>query len=158
VPTLLQCYQAATQGIEFNYLTLGLLTMGCRHSGTFTSKKGGVQFAVVAMDYFTKWAKVEALVNITAKSIEWFLWKSVVCHYGILYAFVMDNGKQFDYDLFQEWCANLHIRNYYSSPGHPQANREVEATHKTIFKILKKKLSDHKGDWAKDLQEVLWTY
>jgi hypothetical protein len=34
----------------------------------------------------------------------------------------------------------------------------VEATNKTIFKILKKKLGDRKGDWAKDLPEVLWAY
>jgi hypothetical protein len=34
----------------------------------------------------------------------------------------------------------------------------VEATNKTIFKILKKKLGDRKGEWAEDLPEVLWAY
>jgi hypothetical protein len=34
----------------------------------------------------------------------------------------------------------------------------VEANNKTIFKILKKKLGDRKGDWADDLPEVLWAY
>jgi hypothetical protein len=34
----------------------------------------------------------------------------------------------------------------------------VESTNKTIFKILKKKLGDRKGDWAEDLPEVLWAY
>ena len=58
-----------------------------------TPRRGGVWFAVVALDYFTKWVKVEALVNITAKSIEQFLWKNVVCRYGIPHAFVIDNGK-----------------------------------------------------------------
>ncbi|XP_059429079.1 uncharacterized protein LOC132162878 [Corylus avellana] len=48
--------------------------------------------------------------------------------------------------------------NYYSFPGHPQVNGQVEATNKTIFKILKKKLGDQKGDWADDLLEVLWAY
>ena len=69
-----------------------------------------------------------------------------------------DNGKQFDCDSFRKWCAKLHIRNYFSSSGHPQANGQVEATNKTIFKILKKKLGDMKGDWADDLPEVLWVY
>ena len=73
--------------------------MGGRHSGTFASRKGGVRFAVVAVDYFTKWVEVEALVNITAKSIEKFLWKNVVCRYGIPHAFVTDNGKQFTVSL-----------------------------------------------------------
>jgi hypothetical protein len=83
---------------------------------------------VVTVDYFTMWAEVKAMVNITAKGVEWFLWKNVVCRYGISCAFVTDNGKQFDCDSFQKWCAELHIRNYFSSPGHPQVNGQVEAT------------------------------
>jgi hypothetical protein len=126
--------------------------------GPLPRGKGGVRFAVVAVDYFTKWVEVEALVSITAKSVEKFLWKNVVCQYGIPHAFVTDNGKQFDCESFREWCAELHIRNYLSSPGHPQANGQVDATNKTIFKILKKKLGDRKGDWAEDLPEVLWAY
>jgi hypothetical protein len=77
----------------------------------------GVRFAVVDVDYFTKWVEVEALVNITAKSIEQFLWKNVVCCYA--YAFVTYNRKQFNCDSFRNWCIELHIRNYYSSSGHP---------------------------------------
>ena len=97
-------------------------------------------------------------MNITAKSIECFLWKNVVCRYGIPHAFVTDNKKQFDCDSIRKWCAELHIRNYFSSPGHPQANGQVKATNKTIFKRLKKKLGDRKGDWAYDLLEVFWAY
>ena len=86
------------------------------------------------------------MVNITAKSIEWFLWKNVICCYGILYAFIINNGKQFDYDSFRNWCAKLHIKDYFSSSGHPQANEQIKATNKTIFKTLKMKLDDRKGD------------
>jgi transposase InsO family protein len=135
-----------------------LLAMGGKPSRTFPSRKGGVQFAVVAVDYFTKWAEAEALSSITAKCLEKFLWKNVIYRYGVPHAFVTDNGKRFDCDSFREWCAKLHIRNYFSSLGHPQANGLVKATNKTIFKILKKKLGDCKGDWAKDLPEVLWAY
>jgi transposase InsO family protein len=127
--------------------------MGSRYSGIFTPRKGGVRFVVAAINYFTKWAEMEALVNITVKCIERFLWKNVVCHYGIPYAFVIDNRKQFDCDSFQNWCAELRIRNYYSSPGHPQVNKQVEATNKTIFKTLKKKLSDRKEDWAEYISQ-----
>jgi transposase InsO family protein len=68
------------------------------------------------------------------------------------HAFVTDNRKQFDCDSFRKWRAELHIRNYFSSPGHPQANGQVEATNKTIFKILKMVLL------VDDLLEVLWVY
>ncbi|XP_059441871.1 uncharacterized protein LOC132174196 [Corylus avellana] len=74
------------------------------------------------------------------------------------HAFVTDNGKQFDCESFREWCAKVNIRNYYSSPAHRQTNGQVEATNKTIFKVLKMKLGNRKGDWADDLPEVLWAY
>ena len=41
--------------------------------GPLSREKESVRFAIVAVDYFTKWVEVEALVNITAKSIERFL-------------------------------------------------------------------------------------
>ncbi|XP_059436575.1 uncharacterized protein LOC132169575 [Corylus avellana] len=126
--------------------------------GPLPTGKGGVRFIVVAVDYFTKWAEAEALVNITAKNIEKFLWRNVICRYGIPHAFVTDNGKQFDCESFRNWCAGLHVRQYFSSLGHPQANGQVEAMNKTIFKILKKKLGQHKGEWSENLPEVLWAY
>ncbi|XP_059461845.1 uncharacterized protein LOC132190823 [Corylus avellana] len=135
------------------FLQWGVEIVGPLHRGN-----GGVRFAVVAVDYFTKWVEVEALVNITAKSIEKFLWKNVICRHGIPHAFVTDNGKQFDYDSFKEWCAKPHIRNYFSSLGHPQAKGQVEIINKSIFKLFKKKLGDRKGDWVEDLPEVLWAY
>jgi hypothetical protein len=61
--------------------------------GPLPRGKGSVRFVVVVVDYFPKWVEVEALVNITAKSIERFLWKNVVCRYGIPHAFIIDNGK-----------------------------------------------------------------
>ena len=70
--------------------------------GPLPQGKGGVRFAVVVVDYFTKWVEVEALVNITAKSIERFLWKNVIYRYSIPHEFVIDSEKQFDCDSFQK--------------------------------------------------------
>ena len=103
---------------------------------------------VVAVDFFTKWVEVEALASITTGNIRNFLWKSIVCRYDIPHIFVTDNGKQFDRKPFWKWCVELHIRNYFSSLGHPQANGQVEAMNKTLMK----------GAWVDYLLEVLWSY
>jgi transposase InsO family protein len=81
--------------------------------------------------------------------------ENIICRYGVPHAFVTNKRKQFDCDSFRKWCAELHIKNYFSSLRHPQANKQVKATNKTIFKILKNKLGDRKGDWANNLPEVL---
>ena len=69
-----------------------------------------------------------------------------------------DNGKQFDNPKFMDLCAELGIRNYYSSPAHPQSNGQVEVTIRTLNAALKTKLEDLKGKWVEYLPEVLWAY
>jgi transposase InsO family protein len=120
--------------------------------------KGRRKFLLVAVDYFTKWAEAEAFATITIGNVIKFHWSSVICRFGIPHAFVIDNGKQFDCRPFCTWCAELRIRNYYSTPIHPPANGQLEATNKTLLKTLKKKLSRKKGAWAEYIPEVLWAY
>ena len=69
-----------------------------------------------------------------------------------------DNGKQFDNPKFRDFCAELGIKNYYSSPAHPQSNGQVEVTIRTLKAALKTKLEDLKGKWVEYLPEVLWAY
>jgi transposase InsO family protein len=95
---------------------------------------------------------------ITTTNIISFLWRSVVCRFGIPHAFVTDNGTQFDCHQFRKWCSELHIRNYYSSVLLPKANGHVEAMNKTLMRTLKKKLQKKKGAWVEYVPEVLWSY
>lgn len=123
--------------------------------GPMPPGKGKRKFLLVVVDYFTKWSEAEALATITTANVIKFLWNSVICRFGIPYAFVTDNGKQFDCGPFR---AELRIRNYYSTPIYPPANGQVEATNKTLLKTLKKKLGKKKRAWAEYVPEVLWAY
>ena len=58
---------------------------------------------------------------------------------------VSDNGKQFDNGAFRDFCSELGIKNHYSSPTHPQANRQVEVMNQTLLKIIKIRLEGAKG-------------
>jgi hypothetical protein len=120
--------------------------------------KGKWKFLLVAVDYFTKWAKAEEFATITTDNVTKFLWSSVICQFGISHAFVTDNGKQFDCGLFCKWCFELHISNYYSTLIHPPKNGQVEATNQTLLKTLKKKPGRKKGAWAEYVPEALWAY
>ena len=69
-----------------------------------------------------------------------------------------NNGKQFDNPNFKDLCTELGIKNYYSSPAHPQSNGQAEVTIRTLKATLKTKLEDLKGKWVEYLPEVLWAY
>ncbi|CAL8174805.1 unnamed protein product [Prunus armeniaca] len=119
--------------------------------------KGQVKYAVVAMDYFTKWAEAEALATITAARIETFVWQNLVCRFGIPNTIVTDNGRQFDNAKFKQFCYNLKSL-CFASPAHLKSNGQVEAMNKIIKKTLKTKLDKAKGCWPELLLEVLWSY
>ena len=112
----------------------------------------------MAIDYFTKWEKAEALANIWDVDVKKFVWKNIVTRFGVLNSLISDNGLQFDSRVFCEFCSDLGIKNRYSTPAYPQSNGQAEAINKTIMNGLKKRLDSAKGKWAKELPSVLWAY
>ena len=87
--------------------------------GPFPTAIKQLKFLVVGIDYFTKWVEAEPLATITEKSIRAFVWRNIICRYGISRVLVSDNGKQFDNCAFRGFCSELDIKNHYSSPAHP---------------------------------------
>ena len=51
-----------------------------------------VKFLVGAIDYFTKWMEAEPLAVITEAKIQHFVWKNLVCRFGIPQIIISDNG------------------------------------------------------------------
>ncbi|KAK3008933.1 hypothetical protein RJ639_014865 [Escallonia herrerae] len=68
--------------------------------GPFPMATGQRRFVIVAIDYFTKWTEAEALATIMASKCKEFLWKNVVCRFGVPKVLITDNGKQFDNSNF----------------------------------------------------------
>ena len=126
--------------------------------GPFPTAIRQLKFLVVGIDYFTKWVEIEALATITEKNIRSFVWRCIICRFGIPRVLVLDNGKQFDNNAFRDFCSQLRIRNHYSSPTHPQANGQVEVTNRSLLKIIKTRLEGAKGIWPEELPSVLWAY
>ena len=96
--------------------------------GPFPSVVRQLKFLVVGIDYFIKWVEDEALATIMEKNIRSFVWKTIICRYGIPRVLVSDNEKQFDNHAFWDFCSKLGIKNHYLSLAHPKANGQVEVT------------------------------
>ncbi|KAL5565429.1 hypothetical protein UlMin_028593 [Ulmus minor] len=87
-----------------------------------------------------------------------FIWKHIICRFGIPRELVSDHGTQFENERLRSTCRNLGITKIFSSPAHPKSNGQVEAVNKTIKYTLKKKLEKSKGAWVDELPLVLWSY
>ncbi|KAL5546344.1 hypothetical protein UlMin_006031 [Ulmus minor] len=124
----------------------------------FEAPRGQLKYAVVAIDYYTKWVEAEALAKITEQNVTNFIWKHIICRFGIPRELVSDHGTQFENERLRSTCRNLGITKIFSSPAHPKSNGQVEAVNKTIKYTLKKKLEKSKGAWVDELPLVLWSY
>ena len=98
------------------------------------------------------------MATITEQKIRNFVWRAIICRFGIPRALVSDNRKQFDNAKFIDFYAELGIKNYYSSPAHPPSNGQAEVTIRTLKAALKTRLENLKGKWVEYLPEVLWAY
>ena len=80
------------------------------------------------------------MVNIREVDVKKFVWRNIVTRFGVLKSLVLNNGLQFDSRAFHEYCSNLGIVNWYSTPAYPQSNSQAEATNKVIVNRLKRRL------------------
>lgn len=112
----------------------------------------------MAIDHFTKWIEAEPLATISSEKIMKFLWKNIICRYGIPRRLVSDNGTQFVDKKVRRFCEELGIKQDFTSVEHPQTNGQTEAANKVVLNGLKKRLENAKGLWPDELPNVLWSY
>ncbi|XP_072074435.1 uncharacterized protein [Arachis hypogaea] len=126
--------------------------------GPFPTAPDQVKFLIVGIDYFSKWVEAQPLAKITSQQMISFVWKNIICRFGIPQHIITDNGRQFADQKFQSFLQDLKIKQHFASVEHPQTNGLAEAANKVILHALKKKLDDAKGLWAELIPEVLWGY
>ncbi|KAM6551379.1 hypothetical protein CsatB_001187 [Cannabis sativa] len=108
--------------------------------GSLPMGKFGVKYAIVVVDYYTKWTEVEPIKIITAKKVLVFVIKNIVSRYGLPHKIVSDNGKQFDCDEFTDFCNKHKVIKSFSTVARPQTNGQAEAVNKILKVILMEKL------------------
>uniref|UniRef100_A0A2N9H4R2 Uncharacterized protein n=1 Tax=Fagus sylvatica TaxID=28930 RepID=A0A2N9H4R2_FAGSY len=113
--------------------------------GPLPRAPGNKKFLIVATDYFTKWVEAEPLAHIRDTDAKRFFWRNVVTRFGIPRAVISDNGTQFEGKVFKGFCSELGIKNFFSTPGYPQANGQAEVSNKVILDGIKKRLEEGKG-------------
>ena len=81
-----------------------------------------MKYLVVAIEYLTKWIEAEPVAQITAHQIQSFVWKNIVCRFGVPKGLVLDNGTQFASRLLKKLCEDIGTQQVFASVEHPQTN------------------------------------
>jgi hypothetical protein len=96
--------QAPSQPTQLITPSWPLQRWGIYIVGPLITAQGNYKFAVVVVEYFTKWIEAKPLVNIAAAGLKRFFWQNIICQFEVPREITVDNAKQFDCHLFKEFC------------------------------------------------------
>ncbi|XP_024196954.1 uncharacterized protein LOC112200165 [Rosa chinensis] len=116
------------------------------------------KFIIVATDYFTKWVEAEPLNGASGATIRQFIFRNILCRFGIPEVLVSDRGAAFMGGPVEELVNDFGIQFIHSTPYYAQSNGQAEASNKTIITLLKKMLVENPRQWHDTLYETLWAY
>ncbi|XP_068497662.1 uncharacterized protein [Phaseolus vulgaris] len=85
-------------------------TWGIDILGPFPLAIRQMKFLIVAIEYFMKWVEAEPVAQITAHKVQQFVWKNVVCRFGVPKRLVSDNGTQFTSHQLRNLCEEVGIQ------------------------------------------------
>ncbi|CAL8115463.1 unnamed protein product [Prunus armeniaca] len=87
--------------------------------GPLLTAHGGKKYVLLATDYFTKWVEAEAYGTVAQTDMIKFIWRNIICRFGIPKAVISDNGTQFNNRKFMRYCMEKGIIQQFSSRSYP---------------------------------------
>ncbi|GFT43617.1 retrovirus-related Pol polyprotein from transposon 412 [Trichonephila clavipes] len=151
---------AGHYGAEGNQKPSGLLqtpvpaqrfeTLAIDLFGPLPESKDGKRWILIIEDCTTKWVKLFALPNATAKECAITLIEEVLLRYGIPRRLISDNGTQFVSAVMQQICYLLNIHQSLIPVYHPQVN-PVERKNMDLKPRLAILVQDKHDCWSEKL-------
>jgi len=119
----------------------------------------GKKYIIVAIDYFSKWSKIEAIENKTADIVARFLFK-LICRHSCMSIQINDQGKEFVNGVSSHLHKFTGTRQRVTSAYHPQSNGLVERQNRTIKNMLLKTLYNESNvdKWPDVIDSVLFAH
>lgn len=114
---------------------------GIDFMGTVDPPSKGHHYILVCIDYVAKWAEVKALPTTREDKVANFLYKNILQRLSASREIAFDQGPQFMSTMIESFIHKYKMTNKNSTPYHPQANGQVEATNKELENILTKTVS-----------------
>ena len=124
----------------------------------FPKSSRGHQYAVVFVDYLTKWPEVFPVRDQTALTVAHLLVEHVISRHGVPTQLLSDRGAAFMSQLVKEIGELMGFKKVNTTSYHPQTDGLVERFNRTLIDMLAKTVAKNGRDWDERLPYVLFAY
>ena len=118
----------------------------------------GNKYAMVVMDYFSRYAIVVAIPDKTAETVASVLVDQVVLKYGPPNKLLTDNGGEFKNALMSAIMQALKAERVFTAPYNPQCDGMVERFNRTLLHMLACYVKEDQKDWDMLLPHLVYAY
>ena len=124
----------------------------------FPRSKDGNWYAVVFVDYLTKWPEIFAVADQRAHTIAQLLVEQIISRHGVPAELLSDQGANFLSGFIKEVSRILGIKQLNTTAYHSQTDSLVERFNCTLTAMLSKVVEKNGKDWDTKLPYVLFAY
>ena len=124
----------------------------------FPKSAASNKYAVVFIDYLTKWPEVFAVKDQTALTIAKLLMTEIVPRHGVPSELLSDRGTLFLSVLMYELYRLRGIKKINMTAYHPRTDGLIERFNRTLTDMLAKTVEAGGADWDVRLPYVLFSY
>ena len=143
--------QAVRSGYPMERIAVDIL-------GELPLTEKGNKYILVLADYFTKWTECFPMANMETSTIAKIIMDEVISRFGTPGTIHSDQGRQFESNLFREFCKLLQIDKTRTTPYHPQSDGMVERFNKTLTSMLSTFVQENQKDWDEHIPYVMMAY
>lgn len=122
--------------------------------GPYPRSKNGNAYALVVVDWFTKFCLIHPMPKANSKNIVKFIENEVFLIYGVPQIFSCDNGSQFISKEFKNLMQEYKVQEiFYNANYHPQINH-TERTNKVIVTAVRSYVHENHKIWDASIHKV----
>lgn len=126
--------------------------------GLLPETERGNKYNLIAMEHFSKRPKAYALPSQDSVTVTDILASQVFTRFGVPAELQSDDGRNFEFHVFQEVCSLLGFHKTRTTAFHSQSDGMVEQYNRTLDNQLTTFVEDHQRDWDLHLPLLLMSY
>jgi Integrase core domain len=115
----------------------------------------GFKYIVDLRDDLSGWLETRMLQKATSKNIAKFLFEDVMCRFGCILQFTMDNGSEFE-GIVQVMADKYNVPIVCTAPYHPEANGMIKQHHQTWIGSLFVACKGNSSHWSHYFHACMW--
>ena len=130
-------------------------TWGLDLVGPFNPPSHGYIWILMAIEYFTRWAKTIPLCKATRGAVKNFIKENIIGLLGVPHRIISDKGTLFISREVRKMLEFYQVKHCQSLPYYLQGNGHKEAKNKTLIKIISKMSQEYSEGWTTHLPDAL---